>query len=71
MAETFLPAGSDNIAEVSYDRTTNDMTVTFVDGDQYRYRGVPPEKFLALQTAPSTGGYFYRNIRTAYPYEQV
>lgn len=71
MTEQYIPRASSNISEVTYDRTTGDMAVRFVDGSLYAYRNVPEEAYRGMQNAPSAGGYFYRHIRNVYAYEQV
>ena len=70
MAETFIPR-STNIAEVTYDGDTKTLSVTFKDGDQWEYSGVPAEVYGAFQRAPSAGSFFYRNMRGRYPETQV
>lgn len=71
MAETYEPVGSSNIGSVTYEKTTGEMMIRFVDGAAYTYRGVPAELYSGMQRASSAGGYFHRHIRDRYPYEQV
>ena len=68
MGETFIPR-STNIAEVVYDAGT--LTVTFKDGGQWSYSGVPQEVYAAFQRSPSAGSFFFRNIRSRYPGQEV
>ena len=68
MGETFIPR-STNIGEVVFDAGT--LTVTFKNGDQWQYSGVPAEVYAAFQRAPSAGSFFFRQIRGRYPGTQV
>lgn len=70
MAETFLPS-STNIDQVTYDRETREMQITFKDGRAYSYANVPNEVYLAFQHAPSAGQFFYRQIRGRYLDEEI
>lgn len=70
MTETFIPKSS-NLAEVTYDSSAQTMTVTFKTGQAWRYRGVPLQTFMGIQHAPSAGSYFWRNIRSVYPGDEV
>jgi hypothetical protein len=70
MKETFIPRSS-NLSEVSYDSETQEMKVTFTTGQAWSYRGVPQQTFMGIQHAPSAGSYFYKNVRSVYPGEEV
>ena len=67
--ETFIPTSS-HLDRVDYDRETQEMTVTFKNGQPYTYSGVPNEVYLGLQHARSAGEYFVRQIKDRYSYEQ-
>jgi hypothetical protein len=69
--ETFEPIGSSHIQAASYDRESEDLTITFQDGSQYLYRNVPPSTYRSLTLADSVGSFFHRNIRSRYLSEQV
>ena len=47
------------------------LTVRFRRGTVYRYFTVPRSVFEELLIAPSTGAYFTRRIRNAFPHTQV
>jgi len=47
------------------------LFVTFSDGDEYVYVGVPARVRDAVQRAPSKGGFFLRVIRDRYPYNRI
>lgn len=70
MKETFIPRSS-NLVEVQYDSTTQDMDITFQDGRAWRYSSVPYSVFQGIQNAPSAGSYFWRQIRSRYPEEEI
>lgn len=71
MQETFIPASS-NISQIDYDSDTQKLTVTFQDARSYEYSGVPVTVFMGLQNAGrNVGSYFYRQVRTAYPYQEI
>lgn len=62
---------SSHIAETSYDQDNEALTVTFSDGRQYVYQGVPRGRYTSFITAPSKGRAFNALIRDGYPYEEV
>lgn len=71
LIETYIPLSS-NISEATYDSDEQTLQVTFQDARAYLYRGVPQSVWMGLQNAGrNSGGYFYRQIRTSYPYEEV
>lgn len=70
VAETFVCRGSSNLAEVSYDPDVENLDVTFLDGSTYTYFNVPPETYRGLTLAPSAGGFFARQIKGRFGYEQ-
>jgi hypothetical protein len=69
VAET-LSVPSSNIAKVSYDSTSQDLTVEFQDLQVYRYLSVPQMVFddmkRMIQQGGSVGSYFYRHVRSVY-----
>lgn len=70
MKETFIPR-STNLVEVQYDSEAQEMDITFQDGRAWRYTGVPLTVFQGIQNASSPGSYFYRQIRSRYPEEEI
>ena len=67
VAETFIPKASSNIASVTFDPSTDTLTVEFTSGDIYDYLNVPSTVYRSLTESPSTGSFFYRHIRSVYP----
>lgn len=65
MIETFIPSSS-NLDEVTYDSTTQELTVSFKTGQAWKYDGVPQATFLGIQNAPSAGSYFFKNVRSVF-----
>lgn len=70
VAETTQFPGSSNLASASYDPDVENLTIEFLSGERYTYFNVPPATYRGLQTAPSAGQYFYRQIRSRFAYEQ-
>ena len=68
--ETFVPRSS-NLAQVEYDTEERLMSITFQDGRQYEYSGVPVTVFQGIQNASSAGSYFWRQIRNRYAEVEV
>lgn len=68
--ETFIPRSS-NLSSCAYDADSQDLEVTFQSGETYRYLSVPESVWHGLKHAPSAGGYFYRQIRNTFTFEQV
>jgi KTSC domain len=59
------------IADIEYDPERKWLTVTFVNGQVYRYDAVPPEVCAAFQSASSKGEYFNFNIRDQYRHWEI
>jgi len=65
------PVVSESIAAIGYDDDAEVLEVEFVSGAVYRYSGVTQDLFEDFREAPSKGAFFNRNIKNAYPWEQV
>lgn len=59
------------IREIDYSPEHGKLFVTFNDGDEYVYVGVPERVGQAFFRAPSKGRFFQRIIRDRYPYNRV
>jgi len=57
---------SSNIASADYDPAAQKLTVTFRNGGQYAYAGVPQDVFNEMKSAESVGSYFHTSVRGAY-----
>ena len=62
---------SEAIRDISYDPQRAKLFVTFNDGDQYVYVGVPGEVHRSFLDADSKGQFFAYEIRDQYPYNKV
>ncbi len=59
-----IPVESTNIAAIGYDDETQVLRVQFKrGGSAYEYPNIQRERFDALRTAPSVGGYFSAFIK--------
>lgn len=58
-----LPVKSSSVTSMGHDPATNTMHVEFKSGGTYAYSDVPPEKFEALQAAPSIGKHLHAHIK--------
>jgi KTSC domain len=67
----FIKVDSSNLDRVAYDEATETLAVIFHRGGEYHYRGVPKPVFDGLVSAPSTGQFFNKNIKTVYATEKV
>ena len=68
--------GSANVASYGYDPARRTLHVGFKNSKDarqpervYAYRGVPPERFAALEDAESKGQFIAYHIRGCYPHE--
>lgn len=59
------------IRQIDYQPEHGKLFVTFHDGDEYVYVGVPLRVTEAFERAPSKGRFFQRMIRDRYPYNRV
>lgn len=62
---------SSNIKSSTHDENRNIMTVTFLNGSIYEYRGLTREVYELYKTGESQGKAFWRYIRNIYPYTKI
>lgn len=63
---------SSNLLSASYDAEEMKLRITFKNGSQYEYEGVPEEDFIGLLSAESKGKFFYQNIRRGgYAFQKI
>jgi hypothetical protein len=65
---TEVPVNSSAINSASYDPATYLLTISFTDGTEYTYDGVPSDVFTDFIGSSSPGSYFNKNIRGSYGY---
>lgn len=51
-----------NVIDTSYDADSRSLTVTFHNGQRYRYTDVDPEIAGGLDDCDSKGGYLHKHI---------
>jgi hypothetical protein len=56
---------------ISYDNSTQELTIEFQERGTYKYEGVPAEEYLGLKGASSHGTYFNLYIRDRYNFERI
>ena len=61
-----MPLSSSAISSIYYDPITWTLTITFTDGTDYDYDGVPLSVVIGLVEAPSAGYFFNKMIRGIY-----
>ncbi len=66
-----MRALSSVIAQIDYRPEHGKLFVTFHDGDEYVYVGVPERISAAFVRSASKGRFFQRIIRDRYPYNRV
>jgi len=59
-----IPVNSSLLSKASYNKETEELTVTFKSGDTWKYLGVTQEEANNLQTSTSQGSYFLHNIKS-------
>ena len=57
---------SSNISYIGYNYDTQELYITFVKGDNYKYDNVPEQVFKEFLEASSVGKYYIANIRGQY-----
>ena len=60
---------SSTISEINYDGKL--LTVTFNNGSEYVYEGVPAQIYEDFSKAESKGKYFHENINYRYTYSRI
>lgn len=61
-----VPLNSSNIAEVVYDKDSNELNVKFNNGKVYNYTNIDGKKAKGLVRAKSSGKYLHNNIKGKY-----
>lgn len=59
------------ISEISYNRASSIMMITFQSGASYDYFGIPESQFEDLVGASSIGATFVREVRNDYIYFKI
>ena len=68
LLEYSMSVASSNLTSFEYDPEWETLTVWFRSGGVYRYEGVPEDVVDEMKFAESRGIYFYRYIRSDYPF---
>lgn len=66
-----IVVSSSNVKAVGYDKATQTLFVSFLNGSLYNYKGVEYSKFEGLVNADSVGSYLHRNIKNLYQYNRI
>jgi len=66
-----IPVSSSNVESVGYDKDTETVFVSFLNGSMYIYKGVSEYEFDNLRDSQSVGSYLHRNFKNVYPYERI
>lgn len=62
---------SSNILASSWDKTTNDLKITFKRGAQYLYKDVRATDYTRFETAESQGKELNKRIKNTYNFEKL
>lgn len=65
------PVESSNISYIGYDYDTQELYITFIKGDTYKYDNVPEQVFKEFLEASSVGKYYISNIRGQYTSNKI
>ena len=68
MAELSFSPASSNVESVSFDDSTDTLTVVFQGGVSYEYLNCPASVYRAFQAAPSAGAFVHRHLKGRYQY---
>jgi KTSC domain len=68
---TRSPVKSSNLKSVGYDPKTQTMEIEFLNGNVFRYDGVPAHHHAGLLKHSSPGTYFHTHIKGAFDGEKV
>jgi len=60
---TMIDSASSQVAAFGYDAATRTLRVRFRKGGTWEYADVPPEKFAAMQDAPSVGSFLHWQVK--------
>jgi hypothetical protein len=65
------PVDSASISAIGYDADSKELHVHFVNGGEYKYFDVSPEKHAALMSTKSHGKHFMSTIRRSHKCERL
>lgn len=63
--------GSSAVREIAYNADKEELYVSFIEGREYVYYGVPKEKYEGFRNAPSWGTFVNKEIKRRYFYREV
>ena len=66
-----MPFASTAIRDIRYEDDRQKLFVTFIDGGEYVYVGVPDEVHRSFVDADSQGRFFIDQIRDRFPYNRL
>ena len=65
------PLSSSNIRGIDYDAESKTLTVHFISGSAYKYKGVPQDVAEDFENAGSPGQFFAANVKDVYACSRV
>jgi len=71
MAAPMYPVVSSQLSYIGYDKDTQELYVTFIKGDTYKYDNVPEIVFNEFRNSGSIGKYYLQNIKGKYTSTKV
>lgn len=66
MAIPMYPVNSSQLSYIGYDEDTQELYITFIKGDTYKYNLVPEQVYKEFLSSASVGKYYINNIRGKY-----
>lgn len=69
LSKTFPLSG--NVKKIDYDSDKKTMVITFNNGSQYKYSGVPENVYTSACEAPSIGTFVAQQIKGVYQYQKL
>jgi lysyl-tRNA synthetase class 2 len=63
--------GSSAVRELAYNADTQELYVTYAEGREYVYYGVPKEVYERFRSADSWGGFVNKEIKRRYFYRRL
>lgn len=63
--------GSSAVRELAYNADKQELYITYAEGREYVYYGVPPEVYERFRSAQSLGQFVNKDIKRCYFYRQV
>jgi hypothetical protein len=59
------------VADITYEASTGDLTITYTSGQAYKYKGVPEQIYKELKASRVKGRYLRFFVKDNFAFEKI